>query len=94
MVNWIIDVDLPIGYSFPLEREPCKYERCFARLDHAFVHQVPMRGARKRHKAGALHRFIRQSKRFIASTHGKPVESMEWPHYTSYPERKVYCRRR
>lgn len=94
VTNWEVDVDLPVGHSSSLEYAPNKYERCFHNLSHALTYQVPIRHARKRLKAQALHNFIGRNKKFIASTHRKSVEAMEWEDYKRYPERRVFCRRR
>lgn len=95
VVNYFVDVDLPVGHSFPIEfNSKDRYGEAYKYLDHALGVLKPFKRCRKRHKAMALHHFIRSSKKFIASTNGKSVNSMDWPHYRRYGERKIYHRRR
>jgi len=87
MGNWFVWVDLPIGHAL----DP--YYEVSPKLDYLWRNIVPFKG-RSRHAKSALHKDIRNGKRFIASTHKKSVARMNFPEYRRWPERKVYWRRK
>ena len=95
IVNILVDVDLPVGHSFDTQfSSKYRYEDAYKYLNDALKVLKPFKHAKKRHKSSALHRYVRNNKRFIASTHKKQVEQMDWPTYRMFKERKVFCRKR
>lgn len=87
MGNWFVWVDLPIGHAL----DP--YYEVSPVLDYLWPNVTPFKG-RSRHAKSALHKDIRNGKKFIARTHKKSVEQMGFQNYRRWPERKVYWRRK
>jgi hypothetical protein len=85
--NWFLWLDLPIGHAVSPYREATPW------VDVALSAVTPFKG-RRRHAKSALSKFINNGMRFIASTHKKPVEQMNFPKYRRWPERKIYWRRK